>query len=259
MKDTGEASLPTAPQVEQQDMRKLYWLVYGPAGVGKSTFLASAKGVFFLTTDSGHKFIKSMHRPVKDWISFKKYVKMIVNERPDYTAICLDNVDGIFKMCRKYICDKRGIEHQSDEKWGKAFDLTASEFELELMKLTALQQYGLFFVSHSNTRDIKTTFGEKTFTDPTMPKQVYKIIVPIADIVAYMGFDGKIDENGRQARRMYFQPTESLDAKDRTSKLPESIKIPDPRDANGFEVVERQLVDRAAAPTKKKFVIKKKR
>jgi AAA15 family ATPase/GTPase len=254
--DTSEVSLPSKPQVEQQDMRKLYWIVYGPPGVGKSTFLSSAKDVFFLTTDSGHKFINSMHRPIKDWPMFKKYVKMIVAEQPDYTAICLDNIDGIAKMCRKYVCEKRGIEHQSDEKWGKAFDMVASEFETELMKLTYLQKYGLFFISHSSTRDIKTTFSEKTFTGPTLPNQFYKILSPIADIVAYMGLDDKADEDGVRIRRMYFQPTENMEAKDRTTCLPESIKIP--KGTNGFELVEKYLEEPKSPPKKKKIILKRK-
>lgn len=261
--EINDVSLPTKPQLQQQDMRKLYWILYGPAGVGKSTFLASAKNVLFLTTDSGHKFINSLHRPIKDWAMFKKYIKMIVADKPDYSAICLDNVDGIFKMCRKYICDKRGIEHQSDEKWGKAFDLTASEFELELMKLTFLQKYGLYFISHSSTREIKTTFSEKTFTSPTMPGQVYKILVPIADIMAYYGLDGKVDDNGRPTRKMYFQPNENLDAKDRTNCLPESLSIPDPKKTNGFELVENYLInsgkkEELAKQEKRKIVFKRK-
>ena len=255
--DTKEVSLPTKPAVEQQDMRKLYWILYGPPGVGKSTFLASAQNVLFLTTDSGHKFINSMHRPIKDWAMFKKYVKMIVNDKPEYSAICLDNIDGIAKMCKKYVCDKRGIEHQSDEKWGKAFDLVASEFETELMKLTFMDRYGLFFISHSSTKDIKTTFSEKTFTEPTIPKQFYKIISPIADVVAYYGLDSKVDEDGHQIRRMYFQPSENLEAKDRTTCLPESIKIP--KNVNGFELVERYLKDPQSIPKKKKKIVFKKK
>lgn len=258
--DADEVFLPKNSNIEEQDMRKLYWIVYGPAGVGKSTFLASAKNVLFLTTDSGHKFINSLHRPIKDWVMFKRYVKMICQEQPNYAAICLDNVDGIFKMCRKYICDKRGIEHQSDEKWGKAFDITASEFEIELMKLTFLQKYGLFFISHASTKDIKSPFGEKTFTEPTMPKQVYKILVPIADIVAYMGFDGKMGPDGKQSRRMFFQPNDNLDAKDRTDCLPESVNIPSPKEENGFEMIEKYLLSpvKKVKPTKKKIIIKKK-
>jgi len=254
--DTEEVSLPTKPAVEQQDMRKLYWIVYGPPGVGKSTFLASAQNVLFLTTDSGHKFIKSMHRPIKDWPMFKKYVKMIVNDKPDYTAICLDNVDGIAKMCLKYVCDKRGIEDPADEKWGKAFNMIAREFETELMKLTFMDKYGLFFISHSVTKDVKTTFMERTYTSPTLSGQFYKIISPIADITAYYGFDSKVDEDGNQIRRMYFQPNENLEAKDRTTCLPESIKIS--KNINGFELVERYLKDPQSIPKKKKIVFKKK-
>ena len=63
---------------------------------------------------------------------------------------------------------------------------------------------------------------------------------------------------------MYFQPTESIDAKDRTKALPESLYIPHPDEVNGFELVEKYLTDeqrpseKTEAPTRKKIIIRKK-
>jgi GTPase SAR1 family protein len=258
---TEEVHFPTEPGRTSHDMRRLNWVLYGPPGIGKSTFVSQASGVLFLTTDDGLKFIRSMSRPIRDWAMFKRYVRGLTAEQPSqYTSICLDNVDSIFKMCRKYICEKRGIEHQSDEQWGKAYDLTSSEFEIEIVKLIALQKYGLFFISHSVDKELKTRLATVTKTMPTMTNQAYKIIVPIVDIMAYYGFDGNVTDDGEQVRRMYFQPTESMDAKDRTTKLPESVKIPDPAEVNGFELVERYLTEpgEAGRPVRRKVVVKKK-
>lgn len=246
--DNEEIFLPKEPTLETRDMRKMKWLIYGPPGIGKSTFVSQAKDVLFLHTDDGLAFIKSMSRPLNSWFMFKKYVKLLSSEKPkQYKAIAIDNIDSVFKMCRKYICEKRGIEHQSDEQWGKAYDLTSSEFELELLKLIGLNRYGLFFISHSVEKEFKTRFLTTSKICPTMPNQAYKIIVPMLDIMAYYGFDGKLDEDGEQVRRMYFQPTENMDAKDRTSALPESMTIPDPAQENGFDLVESYLTERPSS------------
>ncbi len=260
--EADEIFFPTEPEKKSHDMRRLNWILYGPPGIGKSTFVSQAGKVLFLTTDDGLKFVNSMARPLRDWLMFKKYVKHLVSDQPrQYTSVCLDNVDSIFKMCRKYVCEKRGIEHQSDEKWGKAYDLTTSEFEIELMKVISLQKYGLFFISHSVEREIKTRLSSITKTTTTMPGQAYKVLVPIADIMAYYGFDGNVTEDGDQVRRMYFQPTESMDAKDRTTCLPESVKIPDPDQFNGFELVEKYLLEpqEEKEPAKKKRIVFKKK
>ena len=261
--DTDDVFFPKTPETQKTDMKRMKWLIYGPPGIGKSTFISQANDVLFLTTDGGLKFINSMHRPVPNWLTFKKYVKALTVERPkQYKAVAIDIVDSVFKMCRKYVCDKRGIEHQSDEPYGKAFDLTSSEFEMELEKIIGLDMYGLFLVSHSVEKEIKTRMSTMSKTFPTMPAQVYKIIHPMLDIMAYYGFDGKLDADGEMGRRMYFQPTENMEAKDRSGCLPESLTIPNPKKYNGFELIEKYLLGDSAVKNgknnNKKIIFRKK-
>lgn len=259
----GSSEFPTEPVLESQDMRRLKWLVYGPPGVGKSTFFAGAGQVLFLTTDGGMQFIKSMHRPIDSWHTFKKYVKALQAERPkQFKAICVDVSDALMRMCIKSVCERRNIQHQSDEAYGKAYDISTSEFETELEKIIGLKQYGLFFTSHARDRERKTRFSTITKLEPTLSNQAYKILYPMMDIVAYLGFDTSGPES-ELGRRMYFQPTESMEAKDRTTRLPESLHIPPPDMANGFELVEKYLesdgpVKPPAQKPSKKIILKKK-
>jgi GTPase SAR1 family protein len=258
--ESDDIYFPETPELKAPDMRRMKWLIYGPPGIGKSTFVSQAKDVLFLTTDGGLKFISSMHRPIPNWSTFKKYVRALQAEKPkQYKAIAIDVVGSLFKMCRKYVCDKRGIEHQSDEQWGKAYDLVSSEFELEIEKIVGLDKYGIFFISHSVEKEVKTRLSNMHKTIPDIPGQVYKIIHPMVDIMAFLGFDGKMTEDGELSRRMYFQPTDNLEAKDRTTQLPESLVIPAPEDGNGFEVVENYLLEPPAKrSTKKKIILRRK-
>ena len=260
MELNGTLSLPKEPVLDNKDMRHLKVMVYGPPGIGKSTYFNQAKGVFTLSTDSGLKFISSMHRQVDSWGTFKKYVKLLQTERPkQYTAICIDLIDTLCRMCTKNVCEKRGIQHLSDEQWGKAFDIAQTEFEAEMEKLFGLTQYGLFIVSHSKEVERKTRFSSLTKLEPTIPKQGFKIIYPVLDILAYYGFDSETGSDDSLARRMYFQPTETMEAKDRTGLLPESIRIPPPAETNGFEMVEKYLLGtQTIQNAKKKILIKHK-
>lgn len=247
-------------------MRRLKWLVYGPPGVGKSTLFAGAKDVLFLSTDGGMQFIKSMHRPVDSWLTFKKYVKALQIEKPNqFKTICIDVVDALMRMCIKSTCEKRNIQHQSDEAYGKAYDISTAEFETEMEKIIGLKKYGLFLTSHAKDKERKTRFSTISRLEPTLSNQAYKILYPMMDIVAYYGFDTAGPES-EMGRRIYFQPTESMEAKDRTTKLPESLFIPRPEEANGFELIEEYLTKNAEvrrsapqpAKPKKKFIIKRK-
>lgn len=260
----GSIFLPKEPMLESADMRFMKWLIYGPPGVGKTTFIAQAGQILFLTTDGGTKFINTMARPIDCWATFKKYVKALQIERPkQYKGICLDVVDGFFRMCVKNTCEKRNIQHQSDEAFGKAYDISTQEFETELEKLVGLG-YGLFLTSHSKDVEKKTRFSTISKTQPALQNQGYKIVYPMMDIVAYFGFDSAGGPENEMGRRIFFQPNESMEAKDRTTLLPESLPLPKPEEANGFEIVEKYLLSggtkaRAkSTSSSKKIVIKKK-
>lgn len=259
--DSSEVHFPTEPALQSTDMKKMKWLCYGPPGTGKSTFFSQAKDVLFLTTDGGHQFINSMNRPIDNWFTFKKYVKAIKLERPkQYKAIAFDVVDGLYKMARKNVCEKRGIEHPSDEQWGKGYDLVSTEFELPFLELIGLRQYGLFFLSHSEEVEKKTRLSTITKTVPTLKKQAFQILQPMMDIISYYGFDGTMTDAGEPVRRMYFQPTENMEAKDRTKKLPESLVVPDPEETNGFDLVQNYLTGRPRVKPgqAKRIVLKRK-
>jgi hypothetical protein len=259
--DSNEVFLPKQSTLENTDMRKMKWLIYGPAGIGKSTFVSQSNGVLFLSTDGGMRFIESMNRPIDSWVTFKKYVKAIQAERPNqYKSICIDVADHLVTMCQKYICDKRGIEHQSDEPYGKAYDLITREFSSEILKLVGLGKYGLFFISHAKDVERKTRLSTLTKTEPTLKNPGWSILQPMMDIIAYFAFDPSVGEEGEIGRRMYFQPTENMEAKDRTKVLPESLYIPHPEEVNGFELVEQHLVEgrKNGKPTTKTKAQKKK-
>lgn len=262
--DSSEVFFPTESILLTTDMKQMKWLLYGPPGVGKSTFFSGADDILFLTTDGGHKFIRSMNRPIENWLMFKKYVKALTVDRPkQYKAIGFDVVDGLFQMCNKYVCEKRGIEHISDEQWGKGYDLLTLEFISPFLQIIGLEQYGLFFLSHSIEVEKKTRLSTVTKTVPTMKRKAFELLQPIMDIISYYGFDGSMTEDGEPVRRMYFQPTESMEAKDRTKRLPESMVIPDPElGTNGFNLVQKYLLDppkkTTASPSKKKLTLKRK-
>lgn len=248
-------TLPKEATYEGASMAEMIWFLYGPPGIGKSSFVAQCEGTLFLSTDPGLRFLKVLKQPIANWLQFKKIVKMLEVERPkQYKAIAIDTVDPLFMMARKHMLDKRGIEHQSDEPYGKAYDLVTTEFTLEMIKLTKLP-YGLFFLSHSKEVEVRGRAMRTSRIIPSLSNQAYKVLAPMADIIAYYGFGEEAADSRDLTRIMHFQPTETIEAKDRTKGgLPETLAVPA---EGGFQLVEDHLLKVVSKAPAKKILIKK--
>jgi len=252
-----DISLPKNPVLQGASMQEMIWIIFGPPGIGKSSFVNQCPDVLFLSTDTGLRFLNVLKQDITSWFQFKKIIKTLQLDPPKrYKAIAIDTIDPLFLMCKQYVCVKRGIEHQSDEPYGKAYELTNTEFTIEMLKLTKLP-YGLFFLSHAK---VDTGGGRSTKTAITVPSlagQAYKILAPMVDITAYYGFGEEAADTGDLERVMHFQPTPTIEAKDRTKGgLPESLVIPE---EGGFKLVEKHLLEQAKEKPKRKIlkVIKK--
>lgn len=229
--------LPTKQTIEGAKLSHLKWLLYGPPGIGKSTFFSKAvdgkRKPLFLFTDPGLRFIKAYKKPVMGWREFRKTVEdSIIKANPKlYSMIVLDTADLLFRMCRRELCMKRNIEHISDEQWGKGYDLVRDDFEQTIAMLANwcdTHETGLAFISHMKDVEIRGRTVKTNKLVPTLPKQAYDIIMPLCDIIGYAGFEqGKADrqKDAELGRVVIFEPDETVEAKDRTGLLPPKCKL----------------------------------
>lgn len=177
----------------------------------------------FLHTDPGLRFIDAFKLPISSWTHFKNVVEHLSDNTPTiYSTIVIDTVDLLFRMCRKAVCKRRGIQHQSDEEWGKGYDMVRDEFELPLSQLSLLP-YGIVFISHSKEVEIKGRVVKTTKTVPSLTRQAKDMIAPICDVTAYVDYEDSAADDPDADRYITFKPSGTLEAKDRTSLLPPSM------------------------------------
>lgn len=233
--------LPTKQTIEGAQLSDLKWMLYGPPGIGKSTFFSKAektvKGVvrkpLFLYTDPGLRFIKAYKKPIMAWREFTQIVNNdIIKANPKlYSMIVIDTADLLFRMCRKEVCLKKNVSHVSDLEWGKGYDLVRDEFEQSISLLARWcddHETGLAFISHSKDVDIRGRTQKTNKLVPTLPKQCHDILAPLCDIIGYAGFtQEKADRaaDGEMGRVILFEPDETVEAKDRTGLLPPKCKL----------------------------------
>ena len=165
--------------------------LYGPPGIGKSTFCAQ-DWMMFADCEGGLGGLNVYQIPINNWEKFKDVAREFLKGEHKFKAICIDRIEVLFNICQFYISQKHEIEHPSDMDWGKGWSLLHDEFMRPIIALS-ISKYGLFTISHDTDRTIKTRTGEYTKTIPSLsgsgPNSCYSIVVSIADLIIHMDYD----------------------------------------------------------------------
>lgn len=195
-------------------------MVYGQAGMGKTTFALSAEKPLLLDFDNGVKRVNMSHLDGVDIVQITSWqdVKMVLQENmSDYRTIV---VDTIGKMMDFIITFKCGLKQPKVQDWGGI----NAEFTWFTRALGALGKH-IIFVAHRDTRKE----GDDTVFVPALREKSYNSIVTELDLLGYLEMKA---ENGRQVRTITFDPTSRNDGKN-TCNLDSVMYLPTIVDGNG--------------------------
>lgn len=116
-------------------------VVYGPEGIGKSTFASKFPQPIFIDTEgsTNHMDVARMEPP-KDWTVFISEIQAAKDHAGELGTLVVDTADWAMRLCENYICKKygkAGIEEfgygkgytYAKEEWGKALDLLSEVVE----------------------------------------------------------------------------------------------------------------------------------
>lgn len=215
--------LPDEPTLEGYTLENIRMLLYGIPKIGKTTFASKFKKALFLATEKGYVGLKIFVVDIKSWQNFLDAVETILENSDDrsFRIIIIDTVTNLFKCCQEYVCKKNKIEHVSDKKWGKGWDLLQQEFERPIMQLS-MSNYGIIFICHAKEVEISTRKGTYSKVAPDLPNQCRKIINPLVDIIGY----ADMDDGGEEDKRViHFAPSKYITAGDRTGLLPAKMDL----------------------------------
>ena len=195
-----DMALPSTQEVAITiDGYKKIWL-YGEPFSGKTHLAAEApKPILELNTDGNIKYYtmprisitdtKEGRQTIPAWEVFKNAVDDL-EAGSDFKTIVLDLTEDIYDHCRKYMCDKRGWEHESDDSF-KAYDIVRSEFLRVIRKLVNLP-YNIILISHEDTsKDVTKRSGDKvTKIKPNVVDKIANKLAGMVDIVVRTIKDG---------------------------------------------------------------------
>lgn len=204
--------------------RNVKMMVYGQAGMGKTTLALSAPSALLLDFDNGVKRVNNAHLDdsigivqIQNW---QEVVQLLTQEQADlqpFETIVVDTIGKMMDFIIAYRCAGRNPRLQD---WGTI----NNDFKWFVASLSQLNKH-IIFVAHRDSRKE----GDDTVFIPALREKNYNSIVTELDLLGYVEMK---NENGFQKRTITFDPTSRNDGKN-TCQLPGVMVIPNILDQNG--------------------------
>jgi len=153
--EAGKGSFKTPPDGDVP----FNFIVYGMPKIGKTTLASKFPKAIFLATEDGQNAIECFRVGIDTWSTFLDVCAELKAGQHNFETIIVDTLDNLWVLCQRHVCEKRGIEHESELAYGLGAELVRSEFFRTLNKL-AMLPYGLVMISHAVVREITTRTGK---------------------------------------------------------------------------------------------------
>ena len=190
--------LPKNERVHIGEAAYMKGWIYGAPFSGKTTFLDSAPDPLNLNTDGNTKYVTMQRVLIRDEVTVtgrmttRKFAWEVLKDLiadlekgSDFKTIILDLVEDTREMCRLYMYDKLGIQHESDAGYGKGYDIIKTEYLSTMRKLLNLD-YNIFLVSHEDiSKDLTKKSGDRiTRIAPNIQEALANKLAGMVDFVA---------------------------------------------------------------------------
>lgn len=220
-------------------------MIYGQAGMGKTTLALSAPRPLLLDFDGGVKRVNMAHLDGVDIVQVTSWqdVQQVLQENLSaYQTIVVDTIGKMMDFIITYKC---GTRQPQIRDWGGI----NAEFSWMTRTLSSLNK-NVVFVAH---RDIRKE-GDDTVFIPALREKSYNSIVTELDLLGYLEMK---NENGVQRRTITFDPTSRNDGKN-TCNLPGIMFVPGIVDASGNPTAKNNFITtQVIAPYLNMLAVKK--
>lgn len=141
--------------------------LYGPGGVGKSTFAASAPKPIFIGTDDGCATLDVSSFPIpQTWTEANAQIDTLLHENHDYQTAVIDTINGLEPLLWAHLCAEarcKSIE-EIDGGYGKGY-VRANESWVEFWKKikTLRNKMNVIALGHAKAKTVEDVMEGERF------------------------------------------------------------------------------------------------
>lgn len=215
-------------------------VVYGPEGIGKSSFAARFPEPLFCDTEGSTKFmnVRRLDKPTS-WTMLQQQIDYIKRHTDVCKTFIIDTIDWAEQFCIEHICSKHSKKGIEDFGYGNGYVYEKEEFGKFLNSLEELVDLGINVVltAHAQIRKFEKPdeAGAYDRYELKLGKKTSSLISPLvkewADMVLFANYktyvvatdkEGKKNKASGGERVMYTSHHPCWDAKNRFG-LPEEL------------------------------------
>ena len=131
-------------------------IVFGSAGVGKTTFAAAAPNPVFLQTEAGEGALELSAFPlIKTYDELIEAITALIEHDHDYETLVLDSLDHLEPLIWKKVCQVEGKKSIEEFGYGKGYVFALDYWREFLAAINSLRHHknmSLILLAHTHIR-----------------------------------------------------------------------------------------------------------
>jgi len=131
-------------------------IVFGSAGVGKTTFAAAAPNPIFLQTEAGEGALELSAFPLlKSYDELIEAITALIEHDHDYETLVLDSLDHLEPLIWKKVCQVEGKKSIEEFGYGKGYVFALDYWREFLAAINSLRMHknmSLILIAHTHIR-----------------------------------------------------------------------------------------------------------
>lgn len=177
-------------------------VIYGPEGIGKSTFASKFPDPVFQDTEGSTKAMDvARFEAPKKWDDLFSVITDILKDPSCCKTYVLDTADWAEMLCIKYTCEKGGVNGIEDFGYGKGYTYTQENFKKLIDKLDDLIAAGINVVvtAHAKMRKFEQPdeMGAYDRWEMKLSRQVAPMLKEWADMVLFANYKTFVIEDDK--------------------------------------------------------------
>lgn len=134
-------------------------MLYGPHGVGKSSWAAAAPSPIFFDLEDGLGDIDCAHTPVlRDYGQIEEAISFLITQDHPYRTLVVDTVDWLETLVLDYVARQHGKRSIEEIGYGKGYTFALDKWERILGGFTHLRdqrKMGIILLAHAKVAKVK--------------------------------------------------------------------------------------------------------